>query len=117
MDLLKIIFGPPVRSIDPAELQEMIKSAKKPTILDVRQPDEYRLGHIPGAKLIPLPELKGRIAEFGKNSQIVCVCASGSRSTSASKMFSSAGYQVLNLSGGMSAWNYKNLPIKKGMLP
>lgn len=115
MDFLKMIFGASIPGVSAAELNDMVKSGKKLTILDVRQPDEYRLGHISGAKLVPLPELRARVTEFGKNSLIVCVCASGSRSTSAAKILSAAGYEVINLRGGMSAWGYEKFPTKKGM--
>jgi len=58
-------FLTPVKSINADQAREYM--AKKPlqelTILDVRQPNEYEKGHIPGAKLIPLPELSDRLAE------------------------------------------------------
>lgn len=56
----------PVQSIDALEAAELIngKTSKSLTLLDVRQPKEYRQSHIPGATLIPLPELRERVGEL-----------------------------------------------------
>ena len=59
-------FFTPVKSMDAVQTKNYL--ADKPsdtyTILDVRQPGEYETGHIPGAKLIPLPDLNDRMAEI-----------------------------------------------------
>jgi len=78
-------------------------------VLDVRNPDEWDddLGHIEGARQIPLPELESRLAEIEgwKEKPIVCVCRSGRRSQSAAELLRSSGYrQAMNLEGGMVAW-------------
>lgn len=59
-------FLTPVQSIDTDQARSMIdeNSGQKMTILDVRQPNEYEASHIPGAKLIPLPDLGNRLAEI-----------------------------------------------------
>ena len=59
-------FFTPVKSIDTDQARVLIdeKPAQEMTILDVRQPNEYKAGHIPGAKLIPLPDLGDRLAEI-----------------------------------------------------
>ena len=59
-------FFTPVKSIDSNQARELVDAspADELTILDVRQPKEYEAGHIPGAKLIPLPELSERLAEI-----------------------------------------------------
>ena len=114
MDFLTGLFGSSVPSISVAELQEKIKGAKHPFLLDVRQPEEFREGHIAGAKLIPLGELHQHIQELPRDREIVCVCASGSRSNSAARQLASAGYNVINMKGGMFAWQRSALPVKKG---
>jgi rhodanese-related sulfurtransferase len=78
-------------------------------ILDVRNPSEWDddLGHIEGARLIPLPELTGRMAELEpwKGKPIVAVCRVGARSATAANDLAQAGYTpVFNLAGGMVAW-------------
>ena len=74
MNILHRLFGPPIPAIDSAELQAKLKTKPAPLLLDVRQPEEYRAGHIEGAKLIPLGELTGRLAELPKEREIICVC-------------------------------------------
>lgn len=115
MNFFTKLFGPSVEKISAVELQEKLKGAKRPLVLDVRQPEEFREGHIQGAKLLPLGDLKRSLAELPKKREIVCVCASGSRSSSAAKTLTIEGYQVLNMQGGMSAWQRAKLPVKKGM--
>lgn len=113
MSFLSNLFGPTVPSLSAAEVNEKLKFGKHPFILDVRQPDEYRQGHIAGAKLIPLGELRRQMAELPKGREIVCVCASGNRSSSASKALAKEGFTVFNMQGGMMAWRQAKLPIQK----
>ena len=76
-------------------------------ILDVREPAEFvgELGHIHGAKLIPLGELRAKLGELPKDVPIVAVCRSGGRSAQACVILEGAGFaRVANLSGGMIGW-------------
>lgn len=78
-------------------------------VLDVRNPDEWDgpLGHIEGARLLPLPELSARMAELEgwKERPILLVCRSGNRSELAGDLMRAAGYrQLINLEGGMIGW-------------
>ncbi len=114
MSFLSKLFGSPVPSIDAAALQGKLSEKPKPFVLDVREPSEYSAGHIAGSTLLPLHQLSSRMSELPKDRQIVCVCASGSRSSSAARRLTNEGYNVLNLSGGMSQWQHARLPVKKG---
>ncbi|MGE5377276.1 MAG: rhodanese-like domain-containing protein [Bacteroidota bacterium] len=114
MDLLGMIFGKPLPSMSAAELDEKLKNGKRPMVVDVRQPGEYRSGHIAGAKLIPLNDLGRRMKELPQGREIVCVCASGNRSSSATRMLTGAGYNAINMKGGMAAWRSAKLAVKKG---
>lgn len=114
MSFLSQLFGAPVPSVSAPELNEKLKGGKRPLVLDVREPEEYRQGHISGAKLIPLGELSRRIKELPKDKEIVCVCASGSRSTSATKMLVDAGYTAINMNGGMYTWQRAGLATRQG---
>ena len=114
MNLLSSLFGPPVPALNAKELSEKLKAAKRPLVIDVRQPEEYRDAHIAGAKLMPLGELNKHMQELPKDREIVCVCASGSRSSSATRQLVSAGYTAINMNGGMSGWQRAGLPVKKG---
>lgn len=74
-------------------------------LIDVRNPDEYGGGHIPGAKLIPLNELPARINEIDLNREVIFICRSGNRSGMACEYLSQLGYSNLNnMVGGMLAW-------------
>ncbi len=114
MSFLSKLFGPPVSSIDATAAQAKLNENPKPLVLDVREPSEYAAGHISGSTSIPLHQLSGRMSELPKDREIICVCASGSRSSSAARRLASNGYNVLNLSGGMSRWQRAGLPVKKG---
>ena len=83
MNLFSRLFGPSVPSLDAPAARDRMMKDPRPLVLDVRQPEEFRSGHISGAVLIPLGELKQRLNELPRNHDIVCVCASGSRSLSA----------------------------------
>ena len=82
-------------------------------ILDVRQPAEWRHGHIRGSQNLPLMQLKHRLATLPQGKTIVTVCASGHRSAAAARTLERAGYQVENLKGGMHAWARTGLPVEK----
>lgn len=115
MDFLTRIFGgAPLPQQDPRQVKERLEGRNKPLIVDVRQADEYRQGHIPGSRLIPLGELNRRMHELPMNREILCVCRSGSRSSRAVRQLLTGGYQVANLRGGMLAWQREGFPVKKG---
>ena len=114
MSFFKSIFGGGVPSLDSAEAQARLNSMPKPVLLDVRQPEEFRAGHVPGAKLLPLGELERRQKELSKEREILCICASGSRSQSAVRTLTSLGYKATNVRGGMNSWVRAGLPVKKG---
>ena len=74
------------------------------TLIDVRNPDEFAAGHIPGAALIPLPELAGRLDEVPTDREIHVVCQSGARSAQATELLTEAGVDAVSVSGGTKAW-------------
>ncbi|QRG67747.1 rhodanese-like domain-containing protein [Brevibacillus choshinensis] len=77
-------------------------------LIDVRNPDEYEVGHIPGAKLIPLPELPARINEIDQSREVIFICRSGNRSGKACEYLTQLGFANLNnMVGGMLAWTGK----------
>jgi rhodanese-related sulfurtransferase len=114
MSFLSRLFGPSIPKITPTELNEKMKFGKHPLIVDVRQPDEFRQSHIKGAKLIPLTEIYKHLGELPKGREIVCVCATGSRSRSAAKILAREGFSVFDMQGGLTAWRHAKLPIQKG---
>ncbi len=108
------LFGPAIPGLNASEVKAKLSHRPEPLLLDVRQPEEYREGHILGAKLIPLSELNRRMKELPKDREIICVCRSGNRSKAAARKLLSAGYQAVNMKGGMISWQRGGLPVKKG---
>lgn len=89
---------------------------KNACVLDVREADEYKGGHVLNAILIPLGKLNERIGELEKyrNQPMVVVCRSGNRSGTACAMLGKHGFeQAYNLEGGVMAWQKANLPLEK----
>jgi len=83
----------------------------------VREPDEFNgpLGHVPGAKLVPLGILSKRSEELSKAKPIVTVCRSGARSAQATVLLGKAGFEkVANLSGGMLRWRAQRFAVEGG---
>ncbi|HML20869.1 MAG TPA: rhodanese-like domain-containing protein [Aggregatilinea sp.] len=117
MNLIKQLFASTDTNLDAAEAKSKLDGKNPPVLLDVRQQDEYRSGHIPGAVLIPLNQLGQRLHELPKDREIICVCRSGSRSRMANRMLAQAGYNSLNLKGGMISWTRAGLSTKKGNTP
>ena len=103
-------FFTPVQSFDAVEADDYMRrsSADAYTLLDVRQPKEYESEHLPGAKLVPLPDLGERIGELDAAKPTLVYCAIGGRSRIAAQMLSSKGFtEVYNLAGGIKAWASK----------
>ena len=88
------------------------------TVLDVRNPDEYEEKHVPGAVLVPLPELGDRIDEVPDGRPLYVICARGGRSrTAAEAMRLQLGWQVLNVSDGTEGWAASGRPLAAGPDP
>jgi glyoxylase-like metal-dependent hydrolase (beta-lactamase superfamily II)/rhodanese-related sulfurtransferase len=87
------------------------------TIIDVRDANEWdgELGHIAGAALIPLHQLRDRAAEIRRDKPVVAVCRSGARSAQAVAILEKAEFKrVANLAGGMINWTHHGLPTSAG---
>jgi len=100
-------FFTPAKSMDAAEARSYINNHPEGTftLLDVRQPGEFEESRIPGATLIPLPELPGRMSELDPGQPVLTYCAVGGRSRAAAQYLSGQGFkEVFNLKGGIAAW-------------
>lgn len=98
----------PPGSLDATAARELMGSRGSADyqLLDVRQPTEYAEARIPGARLIPLPELSQRLTELDVSMPTIVYCRSGARSASAVRFLSGQGFaEVYNLEGGILAWN------------
>lgn len=83
-------------------------------VLDVRNPDEYEAGHVPGAKLIPLPQLGARQDEIPEGDPVYVICASGGRSLAAARAMVQAGYRAVSVSAGTKGWIEQGHPFDLG---
>ena len=87
------------------------------TVLDVRNPDEYEAAHVPGAVLIPLPELAERQEEIPEGDPLYVICAVGGRSLAATKALVDAGYSAVSVAGGTNGWIERGGPVAVGAAP
>jgi glyoxylase-like metal-dependent hydrolase (beta-lactamase superfamily II)/rhodanese-related sulfurtransferase len=106
-----------VLEVDPEWLAEHLAEVQ---VLDVREPAEWNgeLGRIPGARHLPLGELRARLGELPRDRPIVAVCRAGGRSAEASLILEQAGFpRAANMSGGMIRWHALGLPVASSSLP
>ncbi len=97
---------PRVNKISPEEARRLVEQDPDILLIDVRQPDEYEKGHIPGAILIPLPELPDKLSELRSDETIVTYCRLGRRSLAASQLIADElGIEVFTIDGGIMAWD------------
>lgn len=101
-----------IPEISPADAQRRLGELQP---VDVRADFEFRgpLGHIAGARLAPLPELDAQAGALPTGRPLLLVCRSGVRSAKACERLTTLGIgPVLNLTGGMIAWNRAGLPVE-----
>lgn len=80
-------------------------SREQPVLLDVREPGEYQICHIPGSRLMPMQTVPTQQTELDPDAPIVCICHHGMRSMAVAAFLEKNGFtQVTNMSGGIDAW-------------
>lgn len=80
-------------------------------LLDVREHEEWAAGHAPGAWHIPLGELSVRSAEIPQDQAVYVICRSGQRSGRAAQALANAGWDAINVAGGMQDWAAGGRPM------
>jgi rhodanese-related sulfurtransferase len=103
------------KSVTPQQLSDMVNK-QDGIVLDIRDNNEFRQGHIVGAVNIPFRDLEKRMQELAeqKNKPVIVVCKIGQTASSATKQLKSNGFDaVFKLSGGLSEWTAANLPLVK----
>jgi rhodanese-related sulfurtransferase len=83
---------------------EAVVLAETAWLLDVREQDEWDRGHAPAAHLIPMSVIEQRSGELPEDERIVVICHSGYRSARVTQALLAAGYDAVNVAGGMDAW-------------
>jgi rhodanese-related sulfurtransferase len=113
LGLLACARGESQSSIAPAALAARIEAGSAPRILDVRSPEEFASGHVPGAVNVPHDQLASRLAEVPKDKDVVIYCRSGRRTGLAAELLAANGYSRLgHLEGDMLAWQEKQRPME-----
>ncbi|MGQ9904156.1 MAG: MBL fold metallo-hydrolase [Anaerolineae bacterium] len=114
-------FGLPIasgdiRDIQAIELKALMESetGQRLVVVDVREPWEYAQGHVPGARLMPLGQLRARLSELNPEQPVAVICASGSRSLSAAQVLGQKGFKTIyNVARGMMDWSMSRLPVER----
>ena len=101
-----------MREIDVEQLDDLITQGA--SVIDVREPLEYAEARVPGAVLIPMGELGGRLEELDKDAPVYLICRSGHRSAVVGEHLSAAGYDAVNVVGGTLAWVRAGKPFDQG---
>jgi sulfur-carrier protein adenylyltransferase/sulfurtransferase len=92
-------------AMTPGELAARMKQPNPPDLIDVREPYEWQIARIPGARLIPLAQLPGAMHALDSRRDIVVYCHSGVRSDAAARHLRAAGFRAANLLGGINRWS------------
>ena len=88
-------------------------NSRNAVVVDVRTPQEFATGSLPGARNVPLDKLGEKMPDFKKDKPVIVVCASGSRAGRAAAQIRASGCsEVYVLAGGISAWREAGLPIR-----
>lgn len=102
-------YSAPVSSISPFDARELLRTGA--VLVDVRGKGEWDAGHAPKARHHPLAGLPDSLAGVPADRTIIVVCRSGNRSAKAAKVLTRAGFDAVNLTGGMMAWKVARMPM------
>ena len=115
MNFLRNMFQAGASGTTNADVREVASRSPR-RVIDVREPGEFtgELGHIEGAELVPLATLPEAARTWARDAELVVVCRSGARSSRAADVLRGLGFErVVNMSGGMTAWNAAGLPVTR----
>lgn len=94
-----------MRQLSPRDLQARLQAGDRPLLLDVREPWEFRLCHIDGARLVPMRQIVASLPQLDRHRETVVICHHGIRSQQVALYLEHHGFtQVINLQGGVAAW-------------
>jgi rhodanese-related sulfurtransferase len=83
-------------------------------VIDVREPDEYVLGHVPGARPVPLAHVASSLDDLPRSQPVYVICASGNRSHTAARQLRRGGVAAYSVAGGTGGWARTGRPIVTG---
>ena len=118
MNMLLLAFllacgSPPEPPTFPSTDVATLASLPGPTVIDVRTEAEFADGHVPGARNVPLDRLDPATLGVDKGETVHVICQSGRRSAVAAEKLAAAGYSVVNVEGGTSAWIAAGKPVER----
>ncbi|MET8773665.1 rhodanese-like domain-containing protein [Nocardia sp. NPDC050713] len=105
-----------IPSVSVADLPGEFDHSERPDqvraiLLDVREDDEWQLGHAPGAIHIPMADVPARTEELDYDAEVYVVCRQGGRSIEVVKYLAYIGFEAVQVSGGMVAWQKLGRPL------
>lgn len=108
--------GPGIPSIDAAEAERRLREGPDaPLLVDVREPHEFDEVRAPGAVLMPMSTFQARAGELPADRPLMIVCHTGGRSSAVTGFLTRNGRtDVVNVTGGMDAWERGGLPVRRG---
>ncbi|MFD3658172.1 rhodanese-like domain-containing protein [Streptomyces sp. NPDC058620] len=101
-----------MREVDLAVLASEL--ANGAFVIDVREPEEYQAGHVPGAHLVSLSTLDAAVSALPEGRTVYVICASGNRSGRAVEHLEALGVDAASVAGGTAAWAWAGRPIDRG---
>jgi rhodanese-related sulfurtransferase len=105
-----------MRSVSVHELKSSLDTTAAEDVLvllDVREPDEFAEGHVPGAELVPLAMVPLRLGELPADRPVYLVCAVGGRSAQAAMFLTARGVDAVNVAGGTQEWVASGYPVQR----
>jgi rhodanese-related sulfurtransferase len=105
----------PISEVEVSALAERV--AEGALVIDVREPDEYVEGHVPGAQLVPLATVPDHLDRFRTDGPTYVICRSGGRSMRACELAADEGYNVVNVTRGTGAWIASGRDVVTGDTP
>ncbi|HSJ98121.1 MAG TPA: rhodanese-like domain-containing protein [Myxococcota bacterium] len=114
-ELSRLAGGGAARQVGTLEATRLMNQGPA-LVLDVREPKEFAAGHLPRARHIPVRELGGRVGEIAKfkDKPVIVTCQSGTRAAAACRLLRKSGFtNVVQLKGGLAAWQQASLPVEK----
>ena len=101
------VMNQQMQEITATELKRRLENGEDIQIIDVREPNEYQVAHLPNSTLIPLGQIVNRMSEIDAGRETVVHCKMGGRSAKAIEALRRAGFagRLTNLKGGINAWS------------
>lgn len=101
-----------VREVNVGALAAAVRDGA--AVIDVREPEEYVTGHVPGARNVPLATVPLRARELAGSGPVYVICEAGGRSYMAAQALASTGVDAVSVSGGTSEWRATGQPVVTG---